>query len=112
MSNSMDDNVVVNRWKRYGKDRLYVTLPIDTKVGFWDLINGEAHPESPKHLPALLAAVKGWQASQGSDPLLDLAVAVDTSGSATRNAESVLPCPSRPRPVVCVCREACGRRVP
>lgn len=59
-----ESSVVVNRWRRYGKDRLYVTQADETKVGFWDLVTGEAHPESPEQLPALVAAVQGWKADQ------------------------------------------------
>ncbi|MGA9749939.1 MAG: nuclease-related domain-containing protein [Nocardioides sp.] len=59
-----DQDLVVNRWKRYGKDRLYATLPDETKVGFWDLLTGEAHPESPEYLPALQTAFEVWKADQ------------------------------------------------
>ena len=55
--------LTVNRWKRYGKDRLYVTAG-ETKVGYWDLLTGEGHPESPDLAPTLEAAVQGWQAEQ------------------------------------------------
>lgn len=57
--------VQVNRWKRYGNDRLYVTLADETKIGFWDLVMDEPHPVSPEHLTTLVAAVDGWKASQG-----------------------------------------------
>lgn len=62
-----DQDLVVNRWKRYGKDRLYVALPDETKVGFWDLVAEEGHPESPEHLPALRAALENWKAEQDVD---------------------------------------------
>lgn len=62
-----DQDLVVDRWKRYGKDRLYVTLLDETKVGFWDLVTREPHPESPEHLPALLAAVEAWKAERDVD---------------------------------------------
>jgi hypothetical protein len=48
--------LTVARWRRYGKDRLYVTAADeakvgwwDAKVGWWDLVTGEGHPESPEH---------------------------------------------------------------
>jgi hypothetical protein len=64
----MDDSgLVVNRWKRYGKDRLYVTTADESKVGFWDLVTGEGHPESPEHQPALLTAVERWRSSQDTE---------------------------------------------
>lgn len=62
-----DQYLVVNRWKRYGKDRLYVTSGLDTKVGYWDLATNEAHPETPEHLQALLRAVENWRSSQDAD---------------------------------------------
>ncbi len=59
-----DKNLVVDRWKRYGKDRLYVSTPDGVKVGFWDVLTGEAHPESPENLSALLQAVENWKGGQ------------------------------------------------
>lgn len=58
-------NTSVARWRRYGKDRLYVTAGEDIKVGYWDLVTGQGHPESPEHEDALVAAVKEWRAEQG-----------------------------------------------
>ena len=57
----------MNRWKRYGKDRLYVSLPDGTKVGFWDLASDEGHPATREQLPVLLRAVEGWRGNQGAD---------------------------------------------
>jgi hypothetical protein len=37
-----DQDLVVNRWRRYGKDRLYVETPAGNKVGFWDLVTKTA----------------------------------------------------------------------
>src|SRR5680860_1213119 len=70
--------VVVNRWRRYGKDRLYVTQPDETKVGWWDLTTGQGYPESSADLPALLAAVEQWNTEQVAD-----ADDLDTSAAAT-----------------------------
>jgi len=58
--------VIVDRWKRYGKDRLYVTLASPdggdgVKVGWWDLLADEAHPESPEHAALLDEAVARWR---------------------------------------------------
>ena len=60
--------LVVHRWRRYGKDRLYVTRPDETKVGWWDLATDEAHPETPDDLSVLAAVVEGWRADQTSVP--------------------------------------------
>lgn len=59
-----NSGLVVTRWRRYGKDRLYVAQPDGGKVGWWDLATGEAHPESPDALSALTTTVSGWLADQ------------------------------------------------
>jgi hypothetical protein len=59
--------VVVNRWRRYGKDRLYVQRHDGTKVGYWDLLDDTAHPESPVDEGALVQAAAAWRAGQGSE---------------------------------------------
>ncbi len=52
------DEFVLLRWRRYGKDRLYVARSDGTKIGYWDLLTDEAHPETPE-LAGLLAAAVG-----------------------------------------------------
>lgn len=52
----------VTRWKRYGKDRLYVAAD-EAQIGYWDLVTDEAHAETPEHLPTLVEAVEDWRAS-------------------------------------------------
>lgn len=60
--------VQVRRWKRYGKDRLYVSLPQstgeDVRVGWWDLVADEPHPEGREHALLLTQAVADWHAEQ------------------------------------------------
>jgi hypothetical protein len=58
--------LVVNRWKRYGKDRLYVSRSDATKVGWWDLLTDDAHPETAVDLPALTSAVHAWRSGTES----------------------------------------------
>ena len=41
------DELVVNRWKRYGKERLYVNLPDGSRVGWLDLQTGQRTLERP-----------------------------------------------------------------
>lgn len=55
------NEVTVVRWRRYGKDRLYVTAPNGTKLGWHDLQTGEDHPEAPglaDHLASAIADCK------------------------------------------------------
>ena len=64
MSESLGDDLpAVNRWKRYGKDRVYVTAAGETKLGWWDLVTDEPHPEKPGDLVDLTAAVMTWKAT-------------------------------------------------
>ena len=61
--NDLVPGLRVNRWRRYGKDRLYVTTDDgETKIGWWDLVTDEGHPETPEHADALVLAVEGWKA--------------------------------------------------
>lgn len=63
-----DTGLVVNRWRRYGKDRLYVETADGVKVGFWDLVTDTGHPESPDEEATLLTAVSGWREQPGQVP--------------------------------------------
>ncbi len=60
-----DSDVQVNRWRRYGKDRLYVSRGDGVKLGWWDLTADESHPETPGDAEGLLAAVAAWKAEPG-----------------------------------------------
>lgn len=51
------DEFVLLRWRRHGRDRLYVARSDGTKVGYWDLLTDQAHPETPDLAELLTAAV-------------------------------------------------------
>ena len=51
------DEFVLLRWRRHGKDWLYVARADGTKVGYWDMLTDESHPESPELADLLAAAV-------------------------------------------------------
>lgn len=57
----------VRRWRRYGKDRLYVHDRNGVAVGWRDLLTGEDHVDSRERLHELREAVDAWHASQGSE---------------------------------------------
>lgn len=57
----------VTRWRRYGKDRLYVKDADGCDLGWWDLTDGTAHPTTPVNHSLLLEAVAAWQAAE-TDP--------------------------------------------
>lgn len=51
------------RWRRYGKDRLYVNTHDDRRLGWCDLTTGVITVEDEGDRPAVTAAVEAWQAS-------------------------------------------------
>lgn len=66
--------LIVNRWRRWGKDRLYVTTADgETTVGWWDLQTGEGHPETAEQLATLEAAIRSWEAENAGDPIATVA---------------------------------------
>jgi hypothetical protein len=52
--------VQVNRWQRYGNDRLYVEDSDGVRIGWWNLADGSGHPGSPEREPLLVEAVREW----------------------------------------------------
>lgn len=56
----------VTRWRRYGKDRLYVKDADGYDLGWWDLVANTAHPTSHETEQALLEAVAAWQTTEVS----------------------------------------------
>lgn len=53
----------IRHWRRYGKDRLYVTDDDGADLGWWDLVADAPHPSSDTSLTRLTAAVSLWRAS-------------------------------------------------
>jgi hypothetical protein len=51
---------VVNRWKRYGRDRLYAEAPGGTALGYLDLKSNELHLTESGDLALLTAAVASY----------------------------------------------------
>src|ERR1035437_2526826 len=69
-------NLTVTRWKRYGKDRLYVTGVDRCPIGWWDLLAIEGHPESADLAAALDGAVSTWLAMAGMTTGVEMAQGV------------------------------------
>lgn len=46
------------RWRRYGKDRVYVATLAGERVGWLDLLDGSRHLEAPEHAAAFEAALQ------------------------------------------------------
>jgi hypothetical protein len=56
----LSPEVTIARWRKYGRDRLYVALVDGTKVGYWDLVTDEPHPERPELVALLESAYARW----------------------------------------------------
>ncbi|GAA2147117.1 NERD domain-containing protein [Nocardioides koreensis] len=67
----MEEVHEITRWRRYGKDRLYVGRADGTKVGWWDLQADDGHPESEEYAAELGEAVRRWRAGIESDESTD-----------------------------------------
>jgi hypothetical protein len=84
----------VTRWRRYGKDRVYVARADGTSVGWWDLQADEAHPEGDAELEALTTAVRPWRA--GAEPpvaVVELAAVPSASATTASVKEQVAEAP-------------------
>jgi len=53
-------DVTIARWRKYGRDRLYVARADGTRVGYWDLVTDEPHPERPEHSLLLESVYLFW----------------------------------------------------
>lgn len=63
-----DADLVCSRWKRFGKDRLYVETLGGVRLGWVDLLTDETHPEAPEHADAVAAAAARWKAGREVAP--------------------------------------------
>ena len=93
----------MNRWRRWGKDRLYVERADGAKVGYWDLAEDVGHPESAECNAILVTAVTRWRSSFGEaepDPQVSPVVEEDSpvveEDSPVVEEDLELPPPARP----------------
>jgi hypothetical protein len=56
----LSPDVTIARWRKYGRDRLYVAHTDGLKIGYWDLVTDEGHPERPELGAMLEAAYVEW----------------------------------------------------
>lgn len=83
-------DLVVKRWTRYGKDRLYVETVTGVKVGFLDLLTGQATIEQPEMAAAFHEVVNGHQAAQ-SRPSVSVTPAKPTADPSERSSAAPKP---------------------
>jgi hypothetical protein len=53
-------DVTMARWRKFGRDRLYVARADGTKLGYWDLVTDEPHPERPELVELLESVYLRW----------------------------------------------------
>lgn len=51
----------MTRWRRYGKDRLYVSTVDGARAGWHDLVTAETHVEAAADRDDVLRAIASWQ---------------------------------------------------
>jgi len=61
-----DQTMIVKRWTRYGKDRLYVSTEDGQRVGWLDLPSGESTVELPEFSDAFPEAISAFQEDVGA----------------------------------------------
>jgi hypothetical protein len=62
-------DVTITRWRKYGRDRLYVARADGTRLGYWDLVTDEPHPDCPELMVVLESIYLLWAAEFGAaDP--------------------------------------------
>jgi Nuclease-related domain len=67
---------VETRWKRYGKDRIYVRTADGVDAGFVDLVAKSAHPAAREFAGEVDECLARWCA-QSTDPAIDVLPEVD-----------------------------------
>ncbi len=78
---SVSDQLNTVRWKKFGKDRLYVNTSEGSRVGFHDLLTGEAVIELDEHAEAFHLAVASWMLARPSDEARPVRATVDEVGA-------------------------------
>ncbi len=58
-------DTVVQRWRKYGKDRLYISADDGTRIGWHDILTGEDHVEVPGQDDDYRSAVARWRSDAG-----------------------------------------------
>ncbi|WP_223147804.1 nuclease-related domain-containing protein [Actinotalea sp. JY-7885] len=77
----------VVRWRKYGKDRLYVTAPDERRMGWCDLATGVVTVDDDADRAAVEAAVAGWRAAV-PEPAQQASPAPSTNAGVTVITES------------------------
>lgn len=63
----MADNIE-SRWRRYGRDRVYVKRPDGSPIGYVDLDKGTIVPDQPDDVRVLVDCLERWRNSRSISP--------------------------------------------
>jgi len=90
--------LTVRRWKRYGKDRLYVNLPDGGKVGWLDLVTGDVNLDREDLRHEFDAAIAAHQGDGSAARTPSHSPKPPTPPTPPPDSETHLPGRARPRP--------------
>lgn len=113
------EDTSVARWRKYGKDRLYVTTADGTKLGWWDLATGECHPEFSEYLDTVADASADWCAANNvplaasataGEPPVEAPTPVNAPSPAYPFTQRDLPAPATDpdNPPIAFCDDRCA----
>src|SRR3954452_3497140 len=93
----MERGLRVERWRRYGKDRLYVNDSTGQRIGWVDRDSGERTIEVPVQRGEFDAAVAAFEAKlRGEAPSSELPAEPSSASQAPASTHSVVDTPTAP----------------
>lgn len=98
----MTDGFTETRWRRYGKDRVYLRSADGVDLGYVDLVGKAVFPAEPQHEVALVECLARWGAESSTEQVAEGAV-VEVAHDKTADATEVpdqAPAPRAPRDLV------------
>lgn len=94
MQNACGDNsgeLVARRWTRQGRDRLYVTTPAGERVGWVDMVTGQAMLQKSVLAGEFNRAVKKWRGDNGEIAKVIPALSINMYPHERSEAETSVP---------------------
>lgn len=94
MRNAGGDNsgeLVARRWTRQGRDRLYVTTPDGERVGWVDMVTGQAMLQKSALAVEFGRAVKQWRGANGEIAKVIPALSINMQPHERPDVETAVP---------------------
>jgi Nuclease-related domain len=89
---------VETRWKRYGKDRIYVRTADGVDAGFVDLVAKSAHPAAPEFAGEVDECLARWCAQAADAPAIDAEAPVNCAPEPSTSRQEPAPVIARVAP--------------